>query len=101
MTPNPRTRFANRPRALRRCILELLGRRDRLTSHDLAAAAYGQRMLIRPGWVQNITPSQLVAVRRAVRSLVAKGRVEELNRYRRWKVFSLRRPTVNRKRSHR
>lgn len=81
--------FAGRPLALRRCILELLGRRDMLSAHDLAAAAYGRRVVVRPGWVRNVTPAELVAVRDALRVLIGKGRVAVRGRYRRWRLFAL------------
>jgi hypothetical protein len=84
--------FASRPLALRRCLIEILSRRDRLTAHDLAGIAYGgRRLIVRPGHRREVTPSQLVAVRRALRRLVARGRVRVLLRRRRWKVFMLRR----------
>jgi hypothetical protein len=82
--------FANRPLALRRSILEVLARRDRLTAHDIAGCAYARRLIVRPGHVRHVTPSQLVATRRALRALVTKGKVRALRRYRRRKVFSLR-----------
>ena len=44
-----RTGFANRPLALRRCLVEILRRRDRLTAHDMAAIAYARRIIVRPG----------------------------------------------------
>ena len=88
--PNRRTGFANRPLALRRCLLDILKRRDRLTAHDLAGIAYGRRIIVWPGHRRNITSSQLVATRRALRTLVAKGRVEVLYRRRRWMIFALR-----------
>lgn len=81
--------FAHRPLALRRCILELLGRRAMLSVHDLAAAAYSRRGSIRPGWVRNVTTAQLVKVRDALRVLIAKGRIAIVGRYRRWRLFSL------------
>ena len=78
----------NRPLALRRCIIEILSRRDRLTAADLAGAAYSHRIMVRPGW-RRPTTSELVSVRRALRRLVARGRVRVLHRYRCWKVFGL------------
>jgi hypothetical protein len=84
-----RTGFANRPFALRRCLFEILRRRDRLTAHDLAAIAYSRRVIVRPGHRRHVTTAQLVATRRALRVLVAKGRVRLLYRYRRRKVFVL------------
>jgi hypothetical protein len=81
--------FANRPRALRRCVIEILSRRGRLTARDIAVAAYGRRLLVWPGHCRHATTAQLVATRRALRVLVAKDRVRVLYRYRRWKVFEL------------
>jgi hypothetical protein len=81
--------FANRPLALRRCLLDILKRRDRLTAHDLAGIAYGRRIIVRPGHRRHVTAAQLVATRRALRALVAKGRVEVLYRYRHRKLFVL------------
>lgn len=90
--PERRPGFANRPRALRRCLLEILHShsRDGLSAHDLAGIAYGRRIIVRPGHRRNVTTAQLVATRRALRALIAKGRVEVLWRYRRWQVYSLR-----------
>jgi hypothetical protein len=85
----PRTGFAGRPLALRRCIVEILKRRDRLTAFDLACAAYGRRLVVRPGWQRYVPPSQLVSVRRALRRLVAKGKVRVIHRFRHRKVFVL------------
>jgi hypothetical protein len=82
--------FANRPRALRRSLLDILKRRDRLTAFDLAGIVYGQTIIVRPGHFRRVTPAQLSATRRALRVLVRKGRIEVLYRYRRWKVFVLR-----------
>ena len=83
--------FAYRPFALRRCIIEILRRRDRLTAHDMAGIAYGgRRLIVRPGHRRHVTSSQLVATRRALRALAAKGRIEVLYRRRRWKTFTLR-----------
>jgi hypothetical protein len=82
--------FASRPLALRRRIVEILGRRDQLTARDIASCAYGCRIIIRPGH-RHVTSSQLVATRRALRALAAKGRIAVLYRRRRWKVFTLRR----------
>ena len=83
--------FASRPLALRRCLIEILARRDRLTAHDLAGIAYGgRRLIVRPGHCRQVTSAQLVATRRALRALAAKGRIEVLHRRRRRKVFMLR-----------
>jgi hypothetical protein len=85
------TGFANRPLALRRSLIEILSRRDRLTAHDLAGIAYGgRRLIVRPGHRRQVTSSQLAATRRALRALATKGRIDVLHRRRRWKVFALR-----------
>jgi hypothetical protein len=85
------TGFANRPFALRRCLIEILSRRDRLTARDLAGIAYGsRRLIVRPGHRRHVTSSQMVAVRRALRRLAAKGRVQVFYRRRRCKIFTLR-----------
>jgi hypothetical protein len=84
------TGFAYRPFALRRCIIEILRRRDRLTAHDMAGIAYGgRRLIVRPGHRRHVTSAQLVATRRALRALAAKGRIETRGRYRRRKSFGL------------
>ena len=86
------TGFANRPLALRRRIVEILSRRDRLSARDIAGCAYGgRRLIVRPGHRKNVTVAQLVATRRALRALAAKGRIAVLHRRRRWKMFMLRR----------
>jgi hypothetical protein len=61
-----------------------------LNAHDLAGIVYGRTILVRPGHRRHVTTAQLVAVRRALRSLVRKGRIAALYRSRRWKVFVLR-----------
>jgi hypothetical protein len=87
---NRQTGFAGRPLALRRTVLEILRRRDMLTAHDIAGCAFGHRLVVRPGHRRHVTTSQLVSVRKALRALVAKGRVEVLYRRRHWKIFRLR-----------
>jgi hypothetical protein len=84
-----RTGFANRPLALRRCVIEILSRRGRLTARDIAVAAYGRRLVVRPGHCRNVTTAELVATRRALRVLVVKDKVRVLYRFRRWKLFDL------------
>jgi hypothetical protein len=61
-----------------------------LTAHDIAGCAFGHRLVVRPGHRRHVTTSQLVSVRKALRALVAKGRVEVLYRRRHWKIFRLR-----------
>jgi hypothetical protein len=81
--------FAGQPLALRRCLVEILTRRDRLSAHDLAGVAYARRLVVRPGHRRHVTDAQLVATRRALRRLVAKGKVRVLYRYRHRKIFEL------------
>jgi hypothetical protein len=87
----PETGFSGKPKALRRAILEVLRRQGRLTAAEIAGAVYASRITVRPGYVgRHATTSQLVSVRRALRRMVAKGRVEVLYRRRHWKIFVLR-----------
>jgi hypothetical protein len=83
-----RTGFANRSFALRRCLVEILKRRDRMTAAELAGIADGRR-LICPA--PDIIGAQLHSWSRrgALRRLVAKGKVKMIGRYRRRKVFEL------------
>jgi hypothetical protein len=75
---------------LRRTLLTILERRSRLSSAELAKIAYGgARIVVRPGHGVNVTVSQVTSVRRALRRLVARGRVASEGRCRRWKLFSL------------
>lgn len=84
-----RTGFANRPLALRRAVLAVLGQRDRLTAWELASCLYCHgRPMVRPGW-RLPTGAQVVSTRRALRRLIAKGRVEVAHHKRRWRVFQL------------
>ena len=81
--------FANRPLALRRAVLEALQRRPWQTSAELAGCVYSHgRILVRPGW-RRCTVSELTSTRRALRRLVAKGKVEVLHHRRRWRVFQV------------
>ncbi|MCK1753805.1 hypothetical protein IVA78_00840 [Bradyrhizobium sp. 137] len=60
-----------------------------LSAHDIAGVAYGRRLIVRPAHRRYVTEAQLVSVRRALRALVAKGKIRVLYRRRRWKVFTL------------
>ncbi len=81
--------FARQPLALRRSIIEVLGRRDRLTALDLAAACYGVKRIVVCPARDSVSKAQLNSTRRALRALVAKGRVVALCRCRRWQIFIL------------
>ena len=75
----------HRPIALRRCLVEILKRRDRLTTAELAGIAYGSSLS-----APDIIGAQLHSWSRrgALRRLVAKGKVM-IGPYRRRKVFEL------------
>ena len=83
-----RTGFANRSFALRRCLVEILKRRDRLTVAELAGNRLRQAAHLS---APDITGAQLHSWSRrgALRRLVAKGKVKMIGRYRRRKVFEL------------
>lgn len=90
-----RNKFPYRPKGLRRAILVVLERRDRLNAPEIAGCAYAYgRPLVRPGW-RIPTEAEIVSVRRALRHLLATGKVVKSGRYRRGKyqrhrdVFSL------------
>ena len=75
--------FRYRPRALRRAVLSILERRDRLNAPEIASCAYCHgRPMVRPGW-RIPTDAEVVSVRRALRHLVATGKVAKSGRYRR------------------
>lgn len=79
----PTRGFKNRPKALRRAILHILDRRDRLTSSEIAGCAFSfGRIMIRPGH-RIPTQSEESSTRRALRRLVASGKVVKAGRYRR------------------
>ncbi len=81
--------FAGRPLALRRAVLEILERRPYQTSAELAGCIFSfGRPMARPGW-RRCSVSELVSTRRALRRLVAKGRIKVLHRQRRWKIYQL------------
>jgi hypothetical protein len=82
--------FANRPLALRRAILGVLERRPMQTSAEIAGCVFAfGRILARPGW-RRCTVSELNSTRRALRRLVARGRVVVLHRRRRRNIYTLR-----------
>jgi hypothetical protein len=81
--------FANRPLALRRAIIEVLERRPCQTSAEIAGCAFSfGRPMARPGW-RRCTISELNSTRRALRRLIAKGKVEVRHHRRRWRIFQL------------
>lgn len=85
----PTRGFAGRPLALRRAVLEVLERRPGQTSGEIAGCVYSYgRPMARPGW-RRCTISELSSTRRALRRLVARGRVMVLHRQRRWKIYQL------------
>lgn len=75
--------FIYRPRALRRAVLLVLGRRPRLTTAEIASCCYVfGGPAARPGWrIPN--QSELQATYRALRRLVASGKVVNAGRARR------------------
>jgi hypothetical protein len=83
-----RTGFANRSFALRRCLVEILKRRDRLTTAELA---YGRQS------ASDIIGAQLHSWSRrgALRRLVVKGKVKMIGRYRRRKAGRERSPVAD------
>jgi hypothetical protein len=81
--------FAHKPLALRRAVLEVLERRPWQTSAEIAGCVYSHgRILARPGW-RRCTVSELSATRRALRRLIAKGKVEVRHHRHRWRIFQL------------
>ncbi len=83
--------FANRRnRTLRPRIVQALRSHGRLNALELATLAYGPpRCGLRRGRQSSCTTAQLVATRRALRTLAARGRIVAIGRYRRWKLFTL------------
>jgi hypothetical protein len=82
---------ATRPnRRLRSRIIAMLREQDAMTAWEIAASAYGRRLIVRRGWHRTATETQLWATRRALRRLVRKGWVVVTGRYRRRLVFALR-----------
>lgn len=85
----PRRGFAGRPLALRRAILEVLERRPCQTSAEVAGCVFSfGRPMARPGW-RRCSVSELTSTRRALRCLIAKGKVEVRHHRRRWRIFQL------------
>jgi hypothetical protein len=79
----PAKGFLYRPGALRRTVLQILRRRARLTAQDLAGIAFtAGRPIIRPGY-RSPTESEVSSTRRAIRGLVAAGKVKKCGRVRR------------------
>jgi hypothetical protein len=75
--------FRFRPHALRRTVLEVLRQRDRLSAAELAGIAFtAGRPIIRPGY-RSPTESEVSSTRRALRGLVAAGKVKKCGRVRR------------------
>jgi Fic family protein len=84
--------FAKRTnRMLRPRIVEALDNLGQLNAWELAGMVYGPRRAMRRGQSRACTNSQLVATRRALRRLRAKGVVVAGGRRRRRKVYQLRR----------
>ena len=75
--------YRYRPRALRRSVLEILRQRNRLSAAELAGIAFtAGRPIIRPGY-RSPTESEVSSTRRAIRGLIAAGKVEKCGRVRR------------------
>lgn len=71
------------PRALRRTVLQILSERDRLTAQELAGIAFTTgRPVIRPGY-RLPSEGEVSSTRRAIRRLIAAGKVEKCGRVRR------------------
>lgn len=85
MVHDAETGFAGRPLALRRRVLEVLDRRDRLTAEQIAGVSY--RKQVRFDHDTRPSAAQLVAVRRALRRLAARGAVRAAGWHRRRKVW--------------
>jgi hypothetical protein len=81
--PRHRNKFPFRPKGLRRAVLLVLERSDRLNASEIAGCAYSFRgPLVRPGW-RIPSESEVRSVRRALRHLLATGKIEMTGRYRR------------------
>ncbi len=93
-----RTGFAGRPLALRRAVLVALERRPWQTSAEIAGCCFSRGGVhARPGW-RRCSVSELVSTRRALRHLIAGGKVEVRHHRNRWRVFVLRRDEPLRRR---
>ncbi len=78
--------FARRPLALRRAVLAVLDRVDRLTVREIAGAVYGGRLcLYRP---VPSSRSQINSTRKALHRLITKGRVVVVGHDRRCQLFA-------------
>lgn len=88
-TPKPVSSFAGKPLALRRAVLAVLERADQLTVEQIAGWAYRPGRPLCRHRAPVCTASQVESVRRALRALVAKGKVEELPRHRHRKLYRL------------
>lgn len=81
--PRHRNRFPYRPKGLRRAILAVLERSSDLNAAEIAGCAFSfGGPMVRPGW-KIPSASQVVSVRRALRRLVATGKVKKCGRARR------------------
>ncbi|MGY3690829.1 hypothetical protein ACVIGA_000909 [Bradyrhizobium sp. USDA 3240] len=81
------TGYAGRPLALRRELLAILGRVDKLSVRELAAAAYSGRVCrSRP---PSCSAAQITATRKAIRRLIDRGHVVAVGVYRRRQLFAL------------
>lgn len=76
-------------RRLRSRIVAMLRVHDGLTAWEIAASAYGRRLIVRRGCHRTAPTARLWATRRALRRLVEKGRVVVVGRYRRRKLFAI------------
>lgn len=85
--PRRQRGFAGRPLALRRELLAILERVDRLTATELASCAFrGRIMLAHPSVCST---AQLNSVRRALRRLIARGHVGVVGYRQRHRLFVL------------
>jgi aspartate aminotransferase-like enzyme len=83
------TGFASRPnQRLRARILIALSRCETLSTAELAASVYGERLILRRGWHRTAPSAQLSATRRALRRLAREGLVVVAAVQRRRKVFA-------------
>lgn len=81
--PRHRNRFPYRSKGLRRAILAVLERCSRLNAAEIASCTFCFRgPMVRPGW-KIPSASEVVSVRRALRRLVASGKVKKCGRARR------------------
>lgn len=76
-------------RRLQSRIVAMLSDHDCLTAMEIAASAYGPRVIVRRGWHRRASPARLSAVRRVLRRLVRKGRVMIVGVQRRRNIFAI------------